>query len=178
MGEVLGLSFGEVSIYDNLISRVGFTCFCSLEKFQENTEGESSMPGSSEEAPVLGRDVAGRIIMDFSKTTWWGLPREEIPWYPRINYEKCVGCGLCFWICSKRVVYDWDFEKNKPVVARPYNCMVGCVTCANLCPGNAIVFPSLEELKKWRDKAKAVNKAKEKIEELRKKIGYKNTMQK
>lgn len=136
------------------------------------------MPGSGEEVPVLGRDAAGRVIVDFSKTMWWGIPRKEIPWYPRIDYEKCVECGLCFWICAKRVVYDWDFKKNKPVVARPYNCVVGCLTCANLCPENAIVFPSLEELRKWRDKAKAVDKAREKIEELRKKIGYKNTVQK
>ena len=30
---------------------------------------------------------------------------------------------------------------KKPVVAKPYNCLVGCQTCANLCPVGAIEFP-------------------------------------
>ena len=56
---------------------------------------------------------------------WFGIPRKEIDWYPRIDYDRCIGCGLCFLTCGGRVVYDWDFEKMKPIVARPYNCMVG-----------------------------------------------------
>ena len=69
--------------------------------------------------------------------------------------------------CKGRVVYDWDFEKMRPIVARPYNCMVGCSTCANLCPADAISFPSKNELEKYRNKAKVVAKARKKLEELR-----------
>ena len=27
---------------------------------------------------------------------WHGISREEIEWYPTIDYDKCVGCGMCF----------------------------------------------------------------------------------
>jgi CDP-4-dehydro-6-deoxyglucose reductase len=42
------------------------------------------------------------------------------------------------------MVYRYDFESRKAVVADPLNCMVGCTTCANTCPTHAISFPSLE----------------------------------
>ena len=58
----------------------------------------------------------------------------------------------------------------RPIVARPYNCMVGCTTCANLCPGKAINFPSLEILRKYRDLGKAVVKARKRLEELRQRL--------
>jgi formate hydrogenlyase subunit 6/NADH:ubiquinone oxidoreductase subunit I len=43
--------------------------------------------------------------------------------------------------CGKKV-YDWTPEGAR--VARPYNCVVGCTTCANLCLGDAISFPDIQ----------------------------------
>jgi MinD superfamily P-loop ATPase len=37
--------------------------------------------------------------------------------------------------CGKNV-FDWTEEGAR--VARPYDCQVGCSTCANFCLGNAI----------------------------------------
>ena len=119
---------------------------------------------------IVGYDALGRPIRDYSKTPWWGIPREKIDWYPRIDYDRCIGCGLCFLTCAGRTVYDWDFERMRPIVARPYNCMVGCDTCAKMCPRDAIYFPPLAYLRKLRDEAKAVAKARKKLEELRRKI--------
>ena len=69
-----------------------------------------------------------------------GYPRGQIPWYPTVDPEKCVRCGMCM-NCGKNV-YDWTPEGAR--VARPYSCVVGCTTCANLCLGDAISFPDVQ----------------------------------
>ncbi|MGQ9494071.1 MAG: 4Fe-4S dicluster domain-containing protein [Anaerolineae bacterium] len=76
-----------------------------------------------------------------------GVPREQIPWYPRIDLDKCIGCQECFNFCGNGV-YQWDDDGNHPIVVNPYNCVVGCSACANLCSGEAISFPTKEEIKK------------------------------
>jgi len=42
-------------------------------------------------------------------------------------------------------VFRWTKEGAR--VARPYSCVVGCQTCANLCLGEAISFPDPGELR-------------------------------
>lgn len=76
---------------------------------------------------------------------WHGVPRESIYWNPTIIEEACIGCGTCVTGCS-RLVYRFDFERKKPVVVDPLNCMVGCTTCANTCPAHAIAFPPIESV--------------------------------
>lgn len=80
----------------------------------------------------------------FSKP-WHGVPRESIHWNPTIIEEACIGCGTCVTGCS-RLVYRFDFERKKPTVVDPLNCMVGCTTCANTCPTHAIAFPEIESV--------------------------------
>jgi len=118
----------------------------------------------------MKKDHLGRIIKDFSRKDWFGVPRREIKWYPNIDYDRCIGCGLCFLTCGGRLVYDWDFKNMKPIIARPYNCMVGCDTCAKLCPRDAIIFPHLGYLRKIRDSAKAIVMSKKKLLEIKKQI--------
>jgi len=84
-----------------------------------------------------------------------GIDRDKIDWYPKIDESKCVGCGLCATTCG-RGVYKFDYEKKKSKVANPYNCMVACQTCANLCPMKAISFA---EDDKTREKAQEIVKA-------------------
>ena len=78
--------------------------------------------------------------------TWQGIPRENIPWYPRVDLERCVGCKECFNFCRQEV-YSWDEKNNKTKVAKPFCCVVGCSTCAGMCPEEAISFPPLTILK-------------------------------
>jgi NAD-dependent dihydropyrimidine dehydrogenase PreA subunit len=73
------------------------------------------------------------------KQMWHGIVREEIPWYPTVNAEECIGCSLCYVSCGRSV---YEMENNKSIAAKPYNCMVGCSTCATVCPTQAIIFPS------------------------------------
>ena len=78
---------------------------------------------------------------DLSQTQWHGIPRKELPWFPTVDAEKCIGCELCYVTCG-REVYEVTADKfHKAVVARAYNCMVGCSTCAVVCPTLAISFP-------------------------------------
>jgi NAD-dependent dihydropyrimidine dehydrogenase PreA subunit len=44
-------------------------------------------------------------------------------------------------------VFVWDEENQLPIVQNPLNCVVGCESCAQLCPSEAITFPSKEELR-------------------------------
>jgi CDP-4-dehydro-6-deoxyglucose reductase len=76
---------------------------------------------------------------------WHGVPREDIHWNPTILEDVCIGCGTCVTGCS-RLVYRFDFDRKKPVVVDPLNCMVGCTTCANTCPAHAIAFPPIESV--------------------------------
>lgn len=76
--------------------------------------------------------------------TWRGIPRVEIPWFPTIDAEKCIGCRECLNIC-KNDVFAFDEERQKSTVVNPYNCVVECRTCARLCPVEAISFPDAGE---------------------------------
>jgi NAD-dependent dihydropyrimidine dehydrogenase PreA subunit len=78
---------------------------------------------------------------DLSQTKWHGIPRIDIPWFPTIAPDKCIGCELCYVTCG-REVYEINYDaRPKATVKRPYNCMVGCSTCAVVCPTHAISFP-------------------------------------
>ena len=95
---------------------------------------------------------------------WFGVPRKEIQWYPTIDPAVCIGCGLCAIICGRKV-YSYDLISKKPVVMNPYNCLVGCTTCANLCPVGAIEFPSSEMIREIIRKYKIFAKIKDAIKE-------------
>jgi NAD-dependent dihydropyrimidine dehydrogenase PreA subunit len=74
------------------------------------------------------------------------IPREKIPWFPTVDHDLCTGDQECFTFC-KNGVFEWDEESNRPIVMNPYNCVVGCQACINICPVQAISFPDKEELR-------------------------------
>jgi NAD-dependent dihydropyrimidine dehydrogenase PreA subunit len=90
-----------------------------------------------------------------------GYPREKVEWYPKVDSQKCLKCGICM-NCGRKV-FDWTDEG--PVVARPYDCIVGCNTCANLCMGNAITFQSIEKIRELYKKEKIWSKVKKTLKE-------------
>lgn len=90
-----------------------------------------------------------------------GYPREKIKWYPTIDKDKCIKCGTCM-NCGGNV-YSWT--KTGPKVTNPFNCVVGCSTCSNLCQGNAITFPNIEDVKKIYKEEKIWSKVKKKLKE-------------
>lgn len=91
--------------------------------------------------------------------TYEGIPRKKIPWYPIIDYEKCITCGKCVEFCHNRA---FDFEekdgKKRTVVKNPYNCVVFCRGCEEICPAGAISHPSEEETQKIIQELKKAKK--------------------
>jgi NAD-dependent dihydropyrimidine dehydrogenase PreA subunit len=88
-----------------------------------------------------------------------GYPREKIAWYPSVALEKCVKCGMCM-NCGRNV-YEWTEEG--PQVARPYQCVVGCSTCANLCLGSAITFPDIRGIREIYKRERIWSKVKRQL---------------
>src|SRR5690606_621775 len=100
--------------------------------------------------------------MEEINMAWFaGYPREKIQWYPTIDPEKCVECGICMNCGAK--VYKWTEEG--PVVDQPYKCTVGCTTCATLCQGNAITFPDKKPLRELYQKERIWAKVKKELTE-------------
>jgi len=82
-----------------------------------------------------------------------GVPRSKIPWYPTIDYEKCVRCGKCVDYCKLGVYEFQETEGEKiSVVKNPNNCVVFCTGCEAQCPAQAITHPSKFETGKIMSK--------------------------
>jgi len=75
------------------------------------------------------------------------IPRELIPWYPTVDAEACLGDQECLNFC-KNEVFRWDEDRNAPIVAHPYNCVLGCSACMKVCAAAAITFPTIDELRR------------------------------
>ena len=74
------------------------------------------------------------------------IPRELIPWFPTVDTSLCTGDQECFHFC-KNQVFEWDEANQHPLVKNPYNCVVGCQACINICLVGAIRFPGKQELR-------------------------------
>jgi NAD-dependent dihydropyrimidine dehydrogenase PreA subunit len=82
---------------------------------------------------------------DTRPNLWHGIPREEIPWLPRVDAEACIGCQLCYVTCGRAV---YEIEDGVAVAVDPMSCAVGCSTCGNICPTGAITFPPMDAV--WK----------------------------
>ncbi|HVC95475.1 MAG TPA: ferredoxin family protein [Pirellulales bacterium] len=80
-----------------------------------------------------------------AKAPWHGIPRDQIPWFPTVDPETCIGCQLCYITCGRNV---FEMHDAHALAVDPMNCAVGCTTCANICPTNAIAFPRLDAV--WK----------------------------
>jgi len=64
-------------------------------------------------------------------------PAQWVPWFPVIDYDRCVGCNQCANFCLFGV-YTTDGGLR---VIHPAGCKTNCPACARMCPKSAILFP-------------------------------------
>jgi uncharacterized protein (DUF362 family)/NAD-dependent dihydropyrimidine dehydrogenase PreA subunit len=69
----------------------------------------------------------------FSIPSWLSAPvANQLKLQPRVNPEKCTGCGTCSKVCPANVI-----TKGKPPLFRLVDC-IGCMCCGESCPEGAI----------------------------------------
>jgi NAD-dependent dihydropyrimidine dehydrogenase PreA subunit len=66
-------------------------------------------------------------------------PGTWVPWFPVIDYERCVNCKQCANFCLFGV-YTLT-EDGGVQVHNPDHCKTNCPACARMCPRGAIIFP-------------------------------------
>lgn len=98
---------------------------------------------------------------------WHGIPRKEIPWYPTVDTDTCIGCTLCFASCGRGV---YDMQDNRAVVVNSLNCMVGCSTCGTVCPVQAISFPDRDLVWKFEREHKIFKVVRQESKEKKAKL--------
>ena len=66
-----------------------------------------------------------------------------IPWFPVIDYDRCVNCKQCMNFCLFGVYAQND--QCSVEVQNPANCKTNCPACARICPEAAIIFPKYDQ---------------------------------
>ncbi|MBN2314109.1 MAG: hypothetical protein JXM79_09280 [Sedimentisphaerales bacterium] len=75
----------------------------------------------------------GQGTIRLEKTGDW------VPWFPVIDYDRCVNCMQCLNFCLFGT-FELS-EEGQVQVKNPANCKTNCPACANACPQRAIIFP-------------------------------------
>jgi Nif-specific ferredoxin III len=80
-----------------------------------------------------------------------------VEWTPAfidaIDQDRCIGCGRCFKVCSRKVLHlrgidedgalvdededEDEYERKIMTIARPEHC-IGCQACATVCSRKCI----------------------------------------
>jgi len=88
---------------------------------------------------MTGHQPAVDPPTSFDLETLQPSPLDKKPWFPVIDYDRCVDCKQCLDFCLFGVYTAGD--DNKVRVTNPTRCKTDCPACARLCPQAAIIFP-------------------------------------
>jgi formate hydrogenlyase subunit 6/NADH:ubiquinone oxidoreductase subunit I len=89
-----------------------------------------------------------------SEEDYEGIPREKIPWDPKIDYTKCTACGKCVEFCHTQAFRTVTVNGKKRTAVNTQRCVVFCRGCEDICPAGAISHPDEEKTQKVIDKLK------------------------
>lgn len=98
----------------------------------------SQSPDRIVEALLNGNAASGDKTQspEFTKGDW-------TPWFPVIDYDRCVNCKQCLNFCLFGVYTLSD--DDKVTVTNPAGCKTDCPACARICPETAIIFPKYSD---------------------------------
>jgi NAD-dependent dihydropyrimidine dehydrogenase PreA subunit len=85
------------------------------------------------------------------ETDYEGIPRNKIPWDPKINQTKCTACGKCVEFCHMKAFRFEEKNGKKITTVNPNCCVVFCRGCEEVCPVGAISHPNEVETQKIID---------------------------
>lgn len=125
-------------------------CYPRAIKWLFHTAG-APLPDKGVEFLNMRYDSAEKIISLLSETSTvekeGNLRLEKtgqwVPWFPVIDYDRCVNCEQCLNFCLFGV-YELS-EQGRVEVRNPANCKTNCPACARVCPNSAIIFPKYSE---------------------------------
>lgn len=80
---------------------------------------------------------------EIHNTTETPPPPDWTPWFPVIDYDRCINCGQCQDFCMFDT-YSRSSD-NKVIVENPWNCKTNCPACARVCPQRAIIFAKYDK---------------------------------
>ena len=92
---------------------------------------------------IIAQLLAERPTADAAKLALAEKQDGWVPWFPLIDYERCVDCKQCLSFCLFGV-YALNAE-GKVTVVQPQGCKTNCPACARICPQIAIIFPKYGE---------------------------------
>lgn len=69
-------------------------------------------------------------------------PDSPLPWFPVIDYDRCINCKQCMNFCIFGVysINDGNIE-----VTNPTKCKPNCPACSRVCPAQAIIFAKYDK---------------------------------
>ena len=92
------------------------------------------------------------VKKNMGETDYKGLPRDKIPWDPKINPNKCTTCEKCIKFCHMNAFKTKTLhDKKKTIEINPNRCVIFCRGCENICPQGAISHPDEAETQKIVD---------------------------
>ncbi|HSW00606.1 MAG TPA: ferredoxin family protein [Sedimentisphaerales bacterium] len=96
----------------------------------------------SQSVEEITRELAGESKSASSVSNYQSSINDKsdwVPWFPVIDYDRCVNCKQCMNFCLFGT-YGLSDEGHVQVV-KPSGCKTNCPACARMCPKQAIIFP-------------------------------------
>jgi NAD-dependent dihydropyrimidine dehydrogenase PreA subunit len=90
-------------------------------------------------------------------STFMGVAREKIPWWPNIDTSKCDGCSGefdCLKFCPHQV-YKPSADSRLIEVENKFNSVEFCRACQKMCPKDALSFPNKSDILKTIKEARS-----------------------